>query len=193
MTGFFGPADTIDVRDPRSVLARLLARGLRAERVEVWRGERTHEIRLRAPVGVWAYPLDAPEGDWARWWARCASRSEQHVEAYTIECRPELVHAPAVMARELRAIDLLFRCYPTIEVLDHALAAVVAACPAPARAERLATPPEVAEVLGWPLPQLRAAMRRGDVRSVPGPGGRRVIPWSEVERLVAETTTPGAG
>jgi len=177
--------ERIDVRSRSEVLRRLLERGLRAERVTAWRGGETTTVRLRAPVGVWSTELDHPPGPWPTMWARDACRSEAHVRAYALECRPELVTARAVMARELRAIDLLSRCYPAIEVIEAVLAAVVATVE-PARAtERLATPAEVAEVLGWPLAQLRAAMRRGDVRSVPGPSGRRAIPWSEVERLVA--------
>jgi hypothetical protein len=183
----------IDVTDPRSCLARVLSLGLRVERIDVWRGDRTTESRLRAPAGVWGMALDAPEGPWSRMWVRDACRSEEHVEAYRLLCRPELVAQRASIRRVDAAWDMLARCYPSPRVVDAVVASVLASARVEERAERLAAPAEVAAVLGWPLPRLRAAMKRGDVRSVPGPSGRRAIPWSEVERLVAETTTPGAG
>lgn len=187
MNGFGADLAALDVRSTRAVVARLLERGLRAERVDAWPAP---SVRLRAPAGVWTYQLDVP---WAvelgrieaTWWGRDACRSEAHVRHYAILCRPEMMTAEAATERARRALDALGRCYPSLEVLSEALGLVVAMADAAGAPERLASVEEVASVLGCESSALRARMRRGDVRSV-AVGRRRAIPWSEVERLVRD-------
>jgi hypothetical protein len=77
-------AYTLDVTSPAACLARAQSLGLRAERVEVWRGELVREVRLRAPA-VAGHTLDldvAPSADGlerARTWVMRACRSPAHV------------------------------------------------------------------------------------------------------------------
>lgn len=184
---------TIDVTSTSAVVARLLARGLRAEGITAWRGVEVREIRLRAPAGVWPYPLDVP---WATeigrieatLWARDASRSEGHVRRYVAICQPEVRGWRAQTARAEAALAAIGLCYPSLDVLAAALAAVLATAEPTRASERLASVSEVAEVLGCSIEALRVRMRRGEVRSV-RVGARRAIPWAEVERLVSEAGT----
>lgn len=147
---------------------------------------------------LWWPALDAPaDSDRARAWVSDACAD--HL-AWAHAWRTYASPMPA-SAYHLGAIDgALEAVRPTPELCRRVLLALspapvveapspahVVEAPSPAPARRPLTVAEAASVLGWPLDALRAAVRRGDVRSVAVPGRReRHVPVAEVERIIGE-------
>lgn len=141
---------------------------------------------------AWWPALDAPaDSDRARAWVGDACAD--HL-AWAHAWRTYASPTPA-STYHLAAIDgALGAVRPTPDMCRRVLLAIAAPAPAveapaPAPAQRPLSVAEAASVLGWPLDALRAALRRGDVRSVAVPGRRdRCVPVAEVERLIGENS-----
>lgn len=144
---------------------------------------------------VWWPALDAPaDSDRARAWVSDACAD--HL-AWAHAWRTYASPTPA-STYHLAAIDgALDAVRPTPDLCRRVLLALAPApaveapapAPAPAPAKRPLSVAEAASVLGWPVDALRAALRRGDVRSIAVPGRRdRRVPVAEVERLIGENS-----
>lgn len=144
---------------------------------------------------IWWPALDAPaDSDRARAWVGDACAD--HL-AWAHAWRTYASPTPA-STHHLAAIDgALDAVRPTPDMCSRVLLAlapapapaVEAPAPAPAPAQRPLSVAEAASVLGWPLDALKAALRRGDVRSIAVPGRRdRCVPVAEVERLIGENS-----
>lgn len=145
---------------------------------------------------MWWPALDAPaDSDRARAWVGDACAD--HL-AWAHAWRTYASPTPA-STHHLAAIDgALDAVRPTPDMCRRVLLALAPAPPPPppptpsptfAPALRPLTVAEAASVLAWPIDALRAAVRRGDVRSVAVPGRRdRCVPAAEVERLIGENS-----
>lgn len=144
---------------------------------------------------MWWPALDAPaDSDRARAWVGDACAD--HL-AWAHAWRTYASPTPA-STYHLSAIDgALDAVRPTTDMCRRVLLALAPAtaveAPAPtptlAPALRPLSVAEAASVLGWPLDALRAALRRGDVRSIAVHGRRdRCVPAAEVERLIGENS-----
>lgn len=176
---------TWDNTDPHSVFIHLRSLGVRAEEVLIWRGEQTAEVRLRAPAGVGPYQLDHAPGMWTRAWIRDVCRSDAWAMVYASQIAGESETAAQAARRAQDALETLARAFPQPAVVEAVTAALVAMVRPVERQDRVVTAHELAGVLGVTVEQVRAMARRGDIRTVRR-GARRVVPWTEVERLVAE-------
>ena len=206
-----GRAVRHDVRSLAWCLARVDSVGLRvAPRgtpVHDWaRGWATDETMwARAPERyplpddydpMWWPALDAPaDSDRARAWVGDACAD--HL-AFAHAWRTYASPTPA-STYHLSAIDgALDAVRPTPDMCRRVLLALAPAPPPPRAPPTPPSPPsppslrplsvaEAAAVLSVPVDALRAALRRGDVRSVAVSGRRdRCVPGAEVERLIAE-------
>ncbi len=195
--------DALDVGSIAACIDRCRARGLRVVKrkrpvhdyASGWRS--VESLRFVAPVGVHPMPLDEdPHADRVLSWIWDAC----HVEpAEDIE--PVIVAAWIVWLATGRVppvFDRAMRDYagssPELAMLPAIRDAILAAAgyapaPAPAAVVAPVSVEDAASTLGWSVEALRAAMRRGDVRSVAA-GRRRMVPWDELERLVVAMTSP---